>query len=161
MANYCWNELEINGDSKILARLVETVAGSNGCLDFNHIVLCKENQENIRDWCINNWGTKWNAIEPNLDYVDGSECAIFSFDTAWSPPVQAVEVLAKAYPELRFKISYEEGGNDFSGYDIYIGGEHFAGHSGDFEAYPVCSEPKSEDMPMPKEEKNDRNKYYI
>ena len=67
------------------------------------------------DWNVRNWGTKWDvAIHHEEQYPetelieDWSDRLIYSFNTAWSPPVSAIEELSKQYPNLTFTLSYEE-----------------------------------------------------
>lgn len=54
------------------------------------------------EWCIQNWGTKWNACgyESGIDY--GPDCNALWFETAWSAPVPVVEELARRFPDLEF-----------------------------------------------------------
>ena len=65
------------------------------------------------NWCIKNWGTKWDMGDP----VIGSEDSEFTcyFSTAWSPPVAAFEEISKRFPNATFELSYEEQGSDFTG----------------------------------------------
>lgn len=53
------------------------------------------------EWCIRNWGTKWNAYgyEDGRDYSDSPE---LRFDTAWSAPHPILVRLAELYPSVRF-----------------------------------------------------------
>jgi len=67
------------------------------------------------DWCINNWGTKWDAGNENdedLDCADPNKVQL-SFDTAWQPPVAFFEKLT----EQGFDITayYLEEGQGFVG----------------------------------------------
>ena len=39
---------------------------------------------NWYDWCIDHWGTKWNAKQTILSQYNNH--IMFEFDTAWSPP---------------------------------------------------------------------------
>jgi hypothetical protein len=39
----------------------------------------------------------------------------YSFDTAWSPPIEFFENLAKQWPSLTFVLQYEELGMAFKG----------------------------------------------
>lgn len=50
------------------------------------------------EWCCRNWGTKWNACEPDWSLDDG----ILVFQTAWSAPFPVIEALAQKYPDLKF-----------------------------------------------------------
>ena len=48
------------------------------------------------EWCIDKWGTKWNACEPIIgdNYLE--------FDTAWSAPFPIIVELSRKFPELTF-----------------------------------------------------------
>lgn len=48
------------------------------------------------EWCIYNWGTKWNARECVIgdDYLE--------FETAWSAPTPVITELSQRFPELIF-----------------------------------------------------------
>lgn len=54
------------------------------------------------DWSCENWGTKWNAgnteIEGNTVY----------FNTDWKPPIPAIVKLARLHPECEIELSYAE-----------------------------------------------------
>lgn len=52
------------------------------------------------DWCISNWGTKWNAYgysEDTIDYHDGDTLC---FQTAWSAPHPILEKLTQMFPDI-------------------------------------------------------------
>ena len=66
-------------------------------------------------WCVNNWGTKWDACDKSIDYED-SEILALTFNTAWSPPEGIVERLREKYPELSFQCFYDEPGMEAAGY---------------------------------------------
>jgi hypothetical protein len=46
------------------------------------------------DWCINNWGTKWNACRPQ------SDVGYFRFDTAWAPPEHIFDAMLDLADEI-------------------------------------------------------------
>lgn len=72
------------------------------------------------NWCINSWGTKWNACSPEVSEGEGELC--YTFDTAWSPPVPVVFAMSKKFPKLTFHLAYEESGCDFEGdYEVKAG----------------------------------------
>lgn len=82
--------------------------------------------DNWYDWCVNNWGTKWDATCDNLDDVNPDEGYIcINFDTAWSPPLKWLHNLIKLFPELNFKLIYMELGMNFAGIAFNMGGEIF------------------------------------
>lgn len=71
--------------------------------------------ENWYDWNVTNWGTKWDvAIShgeeyPETELMEESETSLaYRFNTAWSPPIPAIEKLSEQYPKLHFNLSYEE-----------------------------------------------------
>ena len=66
-------------------------------------------------WCVNNWGTKWDACDKSVEYED-SEILALTFNTAWSPPEGIVEKLREKYPELSFSCFYDEPGCEIAGY---------------------------------------------
>lgn len=73
--------------------------------------------KNWYDYCVNEWGTKWDvggdgneALDRGTDFGPG---LILNFDSAWSPPIQAYEKMC----DLGFSIRayYYEGGMNFAG----------------------------------------------
>ena len=71
------------------------------------------------DWNVRNWGTKWDVAVGADDkypdtYIEGPTkngdnlVVYYNFNTAWSPPVPAIEKLSAQYPTLLFTLSYEE-----------------------------------------------------
>jgi Ferredoxin-like domain in Api92-like protein len=72
------------------------------------------------DWCCNNWGTKWNAVDPALKRTRNH--ARFNFSTAWAPPIPVIKKLAELFPALRLRLNYWEGGMGFKGRIIYESG---------------------------------------
>jgi len=161
MPNWNYNIIEVIGDEAEINKMVELIEGKDTEFDFNKVlpypekyaILDKKSNEmrdknvDLKDiptdgfnsggyeWCIENWGTKWNACEPVVS-ADGNMAEI-SFDTAWSPSLQVTKMLSKLFPTLIFKHSYEEGGCDFSGYVIFEDGETIEDESGDYDDYPI------------------------
>lgn len=61
-------------------------------------------------WSINNWGTKWDSYEVEID--DTAENPSFTFQTAWSFPTPIFEKLAEMFPALTFDcVTFDEGWN--------------------------------------------------
>ena len=101
------------------APLLDTIAGSYGDDEQNRLLEVKQ-LENIKqfgakdwyDWNCNNWGTKWDFA---LDCVENPDAntVTASFDTAWSPPIEAYNKLM----ELGFEIEafYYEPGMQYVG----------------------------------------------
>ena len=75
--------------------------------------------DNWYDWRVSNWGTKWELCEffgiDLQDPEDSDEATIsFSCQSAWSPPLGALEYF-DMNTECSVKCSYYEGGMDFMG----------------------------------------------
>lgn len=70
------------------------------------------------EWCIANWGTKWNAYDIGFDYE-----AVY-FQTAWATPLPIWVEISKRFPELQVIIEYadEDRGNN-CGRMVYLNGE--------------------------------------
>ena len=86
-------------------------------------------------WRVAHWGTKWDLGE-NTGVTCTPGFLIYDFDSAWSPPSEAVAVLAAKYPQLMFRHEWHETGNDVAGYYIYEHGvvaKHEEGACKDFE----------------------------
>ena len=66
-------------------------------------------------WCIDNWGTKWDVSELDIEYAD-DEILELTFSTAWSPPQGIMEELKNRYPDLGFTCFYDEPGMEVAGY---------------------------------------------
>jgi hypothetical protein len=89
------------------------------------------------DWCIENWGVKWNVGEMEEGYVQDN-FAQFVFDTPWGPPEPVIRALSEKFPECQFSIEYYEGGMGFCGEFTYKAGEqvssshrdNYRGHRG-------------------------------
>jgi hypothetical protein len=75
------------------------------------------------DWNINNWGTKWDVDCTESDgsqyYTGrgaGAEWLVgYSFDSAWAPPLTAIEKISAIYTRLTFTLIYAEPGNGYEG----------------------------------------------
>ena len=71
------------------------------------------------DWNVRNWGTKWDVAVHNDDkYPDTvlhehksegeDQWLVYGFQTAWSPPVPAMEKLSALVPNCVLTLSFEE-----------------------------------------------------
>jgi len=147
MPNYCNNVVEIRGPVKVVKALVDhkldfmkiypyppeldIVAGRSGADDSPEqkaLVAAEESNlkkygyKNWYDWCVSEWGTKWNAGGDNdammVDYdedVDNQGTALFQFDTAWAPALGVLQKLMDDHPELSIECRYYEPGVGFMG----------------------------------------------
>lgn len=65
------------------------------------------------NWRVDKWGTKWDV--GHEDYFVAEEGEVrFEFDSAWSPPIQAVMYAAELH-EFEFELVYFEPGMGFGG----------------------------------------------
>jgi hypothetical protein len=75
--------------------LIDTIAGSYSDDEKQKELEAKEQAnlekygyKNWYDWCVANWGTKWDINADSFDsYVKG-DTFYAVFDTAWSPPIE-------------------------------------------------------------------------
>ena len=71
------------------------------------------------EWCIEHWGTKWNAYSNEQEDED-----TIIFETAWSNPEPVMLKLSEMYPETTIEHWWADedmGSND--GYRVYQGGQ--------------------------------------
>ena len=147
MPNYCNNVVEIRGPQKVVKALVDhrldfqkiypypadldIVAGRSGADDSPEqkaLVAAEESNlkkygyKNWYDWCVSEWGTKWNAggsdnADMQIDWdEDGDDSiALFQFDTAWAPALGVLQKLKDDHPELSIECRYNEPGVGFMG----------------------------------------------
>lgn len=91
-------------------------------------------------WRCENWGTKWDASFNGVGSAFGAESAdldaslafygltndlkgaTYQFDTAWSPPFEAVLTMATQHPLLEFQLRYAEVGMYFAGEYVFRDG---------------------------------------
>tara|TARA_R110000737_G_scaffold273804_1_gene280621 strand:- start:151 stop:564 length:414 start_codon:yes stop_codon:yes gene_type:complete len=120
MPNWVTNELIVEGDKKDVKKFLKQMGDE---IDFEKIIPKPENCftddismkdrekceaegiPNWYDWCIDNWGTKWNAChQEKCEQVDGGAyiSLTYKFDTAWSYPEPIIEQLRKEWDKLEF-----------------------------------------------------------
>jgi hypothetical protein len=73
----------------------------------------KHGYRNWYDFCVNEWGTKWDVGADGNPAQDIPGGLMLGFDSAWAPPINAYEKLF----DMGFKIRamYYEGGMAFAG----------------------------------------------
>lgn len=140
MPNYCFNTLQIKGTRPELEKFKSGVMSKKTLLDFKRIISPSSHKQYTRkkwmletteerkkwgnfnqywfnkggyEWCVFNWGTKWNAFD--IDLKEEEDVLKYRFVTAWSPPLQIIAEAINKYPNLEFIISYYEEGNRFGG----------------------------------------------
>jgi hypothetical protein len=140
MPNWCNNTVEIRHEDPVMLERVRT-AFNNGALlaefipvpeelqitagrtnnpDENQKIVDAEesNREkygysNWYDFCVSEWGTKWDVGGDGAVPHDIDGGIMISFDSAWSPPIAAYEKLTEMGFEIR--AFYHESGMCFAG----------------------------------------------
>jgi len=77
------------------------------------------------EWCVDNWGTKWDSSETELltELLDEDTLQItWSYQTAWAPPIGVYEKLAEMFPNINIFVNFDESGMGFSGWKYYKDG---------------------------------------
>ena len=96
----------------------------------------------MSDGDLEHWGSKWDAsfngpsgshlrrgrgcsrltVETQRGVTNAQSVVIYKFDTAWSPPVEAVKAMSYQFPELSFRLRFAEAGNGIAGQVDFISG---------------------------------------
>ena len=124
MPNWCNNSIKIVGDVETLSQLKPVIEAGTGLLQAIAPMPAElegttapSDSPNWYDWCLANWGTKWDP-EVHLEFTDnGDGTAIIEgwFDTAWGPPIEAMNTLSQDWDSCFIEMMYEEGGMCFVG----------------------------------------------
>jgi len=78
---------------------------------------------NWYDYCVNEWGTKWDVGGEDMITEDGPNALRMSFDSAWAPPVAAMEKFQDQ--GFRVKLIYWESGMCYCGLFDENGDDYF------------------------------------
>jgi hypothetical protein len=144
MPNWCNNTITIRGDANKLKSIWDEAQKQQGLLaamvpqpeDMFHGNLgeaeraeCVEKGiPNWYDWNVSNWGTKWDVGLEGLEYTvlaDGSAEISGWFDSAWSPPIDALNTFSEANEDLSVECFYLETGMCFVGCWDSDGGDDY------------------------------------
>jgi hypothetical protein len=119
MPNWCQNIANItHEDLEKLDAIVEELKKEEPEL-FNSLVPNPAGEWQY-DWCVENWGTKWDASVYNYELKDG--VLTINFDTAWGPPIAFYEKIE----QMGFFVDayYREEGMAFCGH-YFDGSDEF------------------------------------
>ncbi len=128
MADMGSNELQVTGDAVLLRHFREQAdehlapsserdpynGNSPSVLSF-HRLLPVPADVAARDygtpsggceWQKSHWGVKWGASNASLDAVP--DALIYSFDTAWYPPIPFLQAVSADYPSLTFVLTFSQ-----------------------------------------------------
>lgn len=156
MPNWCTNVLTVSGPASDLSAARSKFAApyaqpgseemnTGPLLLWNLANPCPTPEDVARydqDWFdmhLEAWGTKWD-VDSSLQVDPETGNLIYSFASAWSPPIGAVISASADWPTLTFEIDYDEPGSDFSGLEVYQAGEVVAAEQGPSRSFfcPVC-----------------------
>jgi hypothetical protein len=104
MPNYIENHIFYEGDPQDIDDMLEKIksdAYGKGTIDFEKIIPTPQYEDDLYHWCINNWGTKWDAFgyDEATDYSNNNE---LWFQTANSAPNLILKKLSQMYPAIKF-----------------------------------------------------------
>ena len=112
MPNLCDNTLNISNADKSKIDALETELKK----DDAEILKFLRPYEGEWDygWCVENWGTKWDARV--IDYFrDGDNSISITFETAWGPPLTLYSYLYESDEGWEIDAYYNEPGMCFAG----------------------------------------------
>lgn len=117
MPNWCYNTLTVNGPTKEIHKVFDPiVADSENFFNYIEPIPAIE-KDNWHDWCVTNWGTKWDVSPEHIDIFDDEDSGVSTvdtqFDSAWSPPIAIMEKLESMGFDVR--LCYFEPGMGFTG----------------------------------------------
>tara|TARA_B100000767_G_scaffold87776_1_gene84322 strand:+ start:217 stop:738 length:522 start_codon:yes stop_codon:yes gene_type:complete len=124
MPNWCSNTLLITGDTSTLVQLKAVIEqDSEGLLEAIAPI-----GEYDRETAISKWGTKWDVSTEGLEYTDngdGTSTIEGYFDSAWSPPEEAIHTLIQDWDSCYIELTYFEPGMGFVGLIDSDGGDAY------------------------------------
>lgn len=142
MPNYYSNRIEVTGNPDEIHQLLDFIkSGEDVPFDFNKVIPYPEEfarmdaeKENSgfmaggHEWRLQNWGTKWNAVDPFIEHNSSSndkipdEVTIY-YQSAWYPALPVTRALSILFPNLTFTHKYEQMQMDYRGYTVCKNGE--------------------------------------
>ena len=83
------NDFDFNNIIPMPEELKDTVSGSESAKpewqkEQSKQLKAKFGADNWYDWACDNWGTKWNSVDTEVEQRDGT--LIYRFNTAWDAP---------------------------------------------------------------------------
>jgi hypothetical protein len=117
MPNWCNNHFTIShSDPMMLEKMVQASIAEK--LGETFVPIPDSVRDNSRDFCVDNWGTKWDFGCKEISTF-GDDIYSGYFDTAWAPPVEWY--IAMSEIGFRIEAHWHEGGYGFAG--SFIDGE--------------------------------------
>lgn len=85
---------------------------------------------NWYNWNIENWGTKWDVGADLSDFGETDTSLHYVFQTAWAPPIPALQKLSEQHPSAEISLWWEEE-QGFGGEEEFSSGSHETSESWD------------------------------
>ena len=126
MPNWCNNGITITGPKDKIQALYQEIKGKDKFLDVMVPMPTAlrdttsppypkdsphykpqpyvDGYNNWYDWCVNNWGTKWDINDEGLvfeDTEDGYATISGGFESAWAPPIDAYNTFLEKNEEMQ------------------------------------------------------------
>ena len=76
----------------------------------------KYGDNNWYDWCINNWGVKWDCADGTITEEFADLELTYRFDTPWGPPQEIYNYLEARFPKIHIQWFWDEPGMEQAGY---------------------------------------------
>ena len=93
MPNWCSNVARISHPNpEMIQRMISAATVDHVLQEFIPCPAELLAGEGWYDWCVQNWGTKWDLVEVIVDTHDANNITL-TFQTAWAPPVEAYGTL--------------------------------------------------------------------
>ena len=119
------------GDIHALKKALLKIDDATGyAMDFSLLRPIPKGVENPTDWCLQNWGTRENAIEIGFEdwpVMAASESFICSFHTVNFAPIPLFQEVGTRFPKVNIKIAYLQTSDEFLG--IFLGQNGVFAHS--------------------------------
>ncbi len=139
MPNWCMNDLIITAPTSVIKEIVESQLSLQKLFpcpqellettapapsDKADLYEAKYGHSDWYSWQVSNWGTKWDIGPVDMSFdshttnnENGTHTLSVGFDSAWSPPVEAMKKLYERYKDqnIKIRLEYFEGGCAFLG----------------------------------------------
>ena len=134
MPNHTANNFTITGPKDTIMAFIERAKDKNTDereLSFNSFIPMPTELRHTTgptriDWCVNNWGTKWDCYEVRDWFINevkvGRMSATIYYETAWSPVTQFWLKVSEMYPDCEFYHEFADEGGGFLGHETIQGG---------------------------------------
>lgn len=109
-----YNIWDLFNDKKISEKERDLMFQNGITQEISDRLNSKYGYDNWYAWANNNWGTKWNIEDENVNDMDDTSCQLY-FKTAWSPPVAIIDKLKEMFPNLDINGYYLGEGNEYAG----------------------------------------------